>query len=185
MDESTINNNQTSGAAAGNDSAAEVKAAGGAGSDDLGRKLADAEKQRDEYLEGWRRAKADYLNYKKEENGRLEQIAKYTSEDLLREMVTVLDNFDLGLRALEKAGPVEKGVYMIRAQIEDILKKRGLERVRLNPGDPFDPATAEAIAEGESEQPPGSVAEEIEPGYRLYDKVLRPARVKLSKHKEA
>jgi molecular chaperone GrpE len=151
--------------------------------EELKQKLEAAEKQGNEYLEGWRRAKADYLNYKKEENGRLEQIAKYTGEDILKEMVSVLDSFDLGLRALEKAGPVEKGVYMIRAQIEDILKKRGLERIKLAPGDPFDPMTAEAIAEGDSEHPPGTVAEEIEPGYRLYDKVLRPARVKLSKDK--
>lgn len=152
--------------------------------EDLSEKLASAEKQRDEYLQGWQRAKADYVNYKKEENARLEAIAKYTSEDIMREMVTVLDSFDLGLRSLEKAGPVEKGVYMIRAQIEDILKKRGLDRIALNPGDAFDPAIAEAIAEGISEEPPGTIAEEIEPGYRLYEKVLRPARVKLSKGKD-
>lgn len=151
----------------------------------LRQKLEKAESERGEYLAGWQRAKADYLNYKKEEQERLGQIAKYTSEDLMREMVTVLDNFDLGLRALEKAGPVEKGVYLIRTQIEDILKKRGLERIPLKPGDPFDPMTAEAIAESVSEHPSGSVAEEIEPGYRLYDKVVRPARVRLSKGQEA
>jgi molecular chaperone GrpE len=151
--------------------------------DDLETRLAMTEKQRDEFLAGWQRAKADYLNYKKEENERLEKIAKYTSEDLMREMVTILDSFDLGLRALEKAGAVEKGVYMIRTQIEDALKKRGLEKIKLSPGDPFDPSTAEAIAEGESEHPPGTIAEEIEPGYKLYEKVLRPARVKLSKGK--
>lgn len=145
--------------------------------------LAEAEGKRDEYLAGWQRAKADYLNYKKEEHERLSEIAKYTSEDMLREMVTVLDSFDLGLRALEKSGPVEKGVYMIKAQIEDILKKRGLEKITLKPGDGFNPATTEAIAEMESEHPPGTVAEEIEPGYRLYDKVIRPARVRLSKGK--
>jgi molecular chaperone GrpE len=149
----------------------------------LKEQLEKAEADRDQYLSGWQRAKADYLNYKKEEQVRLGEIARYTSEDMMREMVTVLDNFDLGLQALEKAGPVEKGVYMIRSQIEDLLKKRGLEKIPLKPGDAFDPAVAEAITEGESEQPPGTVAEEIEPGYRLYDKVLRPARVKLSKNK--
>jgi molecular chaperone GrpE len=146
--------------------------------------LERSEAEKEQYLSGWQRAKADYINYKKEEQSRLSDIAKYTNEDLLQEMVTVLDNFDLGLRALENSGPVEKGVYMIRSQIEDILKKRGLERISLKPGDPFDPSIAEAIAEGESEHPPGTIAEEIEPGYRLYDKVLRPARVKLSKNKQ-
>lgn len=147
----------------------------------LKEQLEKSEAEREQYLSGWQRAKADYLNYKKEEQGRLGEIARYTGEDLMKEMVTVLDSFDLGLQALERSGPVEKGVYMIRAQIEDILKKRGLEKIGLKPGDAFDPAVAEAIAEGESEQPPGTIAEEIEPGYRLYDKVLRPARVKLSK----
>jgi molecular chaperone GrpE len=149
----------------------------------LKEQLVKAEADRDQYLSGWQRAKADYLNYKKEEQSRLGDIAKYTNEDILKEMVTVLDNFDLGLQALEKAGPVEKGVYMIRSQIEDVLKKRGLEKITLKPGDVFDPAVAEAIAEGESEQPPGTIMEEIESGYRLYDKVLRPARVRLSKGK--
>lgn len=147
----------------------------------LKEQLEKAEAERDQYLSGWQRAKADYLNYKKDEQSRLGEIARYTSEDMMREMVTVLDSFDLGLQALEKAGPVEKGVYMIRSQIEDLLKKRGLEKIPLKPGDPFDPAVAEAITEGESEQPPGTIAEQIEPGYKLYDKVLRPARVKISK----
>ncbi len=151
--------------------------------EELKESLAKAEAERDEYLSGWQRAKADYLNYKKEEQMRLGEIARYTSEDLLREMVTVLDSFDLGLRALEKSGQVEKGVYMIRAQIEDALKRRGLERIMLRPGDPFDPALAEALAETESEHPPGTITEEIEPGYKLYDKLIRPARVRVSKGK--
>jgi molecular chaperone GrpE len=150
---------------------------------DIAKQLEEVTKQRDQFLDGWQRAKADYLNYKKEENGRLDQIAKYTNEDMMREMVSVLDSFDLGLRALESAGAVEKGVYMIRAQIEDILKRRGLLRFTVSPGDPFDPKTAEAFAEIESEQPPGTIAQEIEPGYKLYDKVIRPARVTLSKGK--
>jgi len=148
---------------------------------ELASQLAAAEKQRDEYLSGWQRAKADFLNYKKDELRRMEEVARYGSEDLIKDLVAVLDNFDLGLRTLEKAGPVEKGIYLIRSQIEDILKKRGLEKVSVKPGDEFDPAVAEAMAEVPSEKPPGTVVEEIEPGYRLYDKVLRPARVILSK----
>lgn len=143
----------------------------------------ELEKQRDEYLAGWQRAKADLINYKKEEMAHLEEVARYGSEDLIRDLITVLDNFDLGLRALEKSGPVEKGVYLIRSQIEDILKKRGLVRIALSPGDPFDPAVAEAMTEVESDKSPGAIVEEIEPGYKLHDKVLRAARVIVSKHK--
>ena len=144
---------------------------------ELDEKLAATEKQRDEYLAGWQRAKADFINYKKEELKHLEEIARYGNEELIKDVVSVLDNFDLGLRQLEKAGPVEKGVYLIRSQIEDILKKRGLVKIGIKPGDPFDPSIAEAMTTVESDKPPGTVVEEIEPGYRLYDKILRPARV--------
>ena len=162
----------------------EEKKDGNDGAGGLEEKLAAAEKQRDEYLAGWQRAKADFINYKKEEYGRLEEAVRYGSEDLIRDLVTVLDNFDLGLRALEKNGPVEKGVYLIRAQIEDILKKRGLAKIELKPGDPFDPNVAEALTEVESAgQPPGTVVEVVEPGYRLHEKILRPARVTVSKSK--
>ncbi len=112
---------------------------------------------------------------------RLQEVAQYGNEEMIKDLITVLDNFDLGLRSLEKAGPVEKGVYLIRSQIEDILKKRGLEKVVIHPGDPFDPAVAEAMTEIESDKPPGTIVEEIEPGYRLHDKILRAARVIVSK----
>ncbi len=144
-------------------------------------KLSKCEKQRDEYLAGWQRAKADFINYKKDEIKRLEEVARYGTEDLMEELITVLDNFDLGLTALEKAGPVEKGIYMIRGQIEDILKKRGLSKIPIKIGEQFNPAIAEAIAETESAEPTGTVLEEIEVGYRLHDKILRPTRVKISK----
>lgn len=150
---------------------------------ELEQKLAEAEKKRDEYLGGWQRAKADFLNYKKDEIGRFGEISKYANEDIIREFVNVLDSFDLGIRAMEKQGAVERGVYMIRSQIEDILKRWGLDHLEAEAGKSFDPKTQEAIAEAESDKPPGMVIEQIEPGYRLHDKIIRPARVKISKGK--
>ncbi len=173
---------QNSGGAPAVQSGADAAAAP-AGAAALEEKLAAAEKQRDEYLAGWQRAKADFINYKKEEYARLEEVARYGSEDLIKDLLTVMDNFDLGIRALEKNGPVEKGIYLIRSQVEDILKKRGLQKIALKPGDPFDPAVAEAVTEREVGQPPGTIVEEIEPGYRLHDKVLRAAKVIVSKEK--
>jgi molecular chaperone GrpE len=150
---------------------------------ELETKLAEAEKQRDEYLAGWQLAKADFLNYKKEELRRMEKIAQYGNADLIKDLILVIDNFDLGLRAMEKAGPVEKGIYLIRSQIEDILKKRGLQKIETKAGEEFDPATMEAMTEVESDLPHGAVVEEIEPGYHLYEKVLRASRVIVSKGK--
>lgn len=151
---------------------------------ELEKKLADTERQRDEYLSGWQRAKADFVNYKKEEMTHLQEAMKYGSEGLIGDLISVMDNFDLGLRALEKSGPVEKGIYLIRSQIEDILKKRGLQKVEIRVGDMFDPATMEAMTEVPSDLPHGAVVEEIEPGYRLHEKILRASRVILSKTDE-
>jgi molecular chaperone GrpE len=151
---------------------------------ELEAKLAEAEKARDEYLGGWQRTKADFINYKKEEMKHLEDVARYGSEDLIKDLIGVTDNLDLGLRTMEKAGPVERGIYLIRSQIEDILKKRGLVKVETKPGDEFDPMIAEAMTEVSSERPPGTIVEQVEPGYRLHEKILRPARVILSKGKE-
>ncbi len=153
---------------------------------DLAAKLKDCEVKRDEYLAGWQRAKADFINYKKEEIQRLEEMARYGNEELIYEVIMVLDSFDLGLRALEKAGPIEKGIYMIRTQLEDVLKRRGVTKIPISPGSPFDPAFAEAVAEADPpgpDYPPGSVIEEIESGYKLHGKILRPARVKIAKGK--
>ncbi|MEK7180920.1 MAG: nucleotide exchange factor GrpE [Patescibacteria group bacterium] len=151
----------------------------------LKEKLAQAEKMRDEYLSGWQRAKADFINYKKEELRRLEEIGKYGLEDLIYELINIMDNFDLSLSALEKPGPVERGIYMIRSQIFDVLKKRGLEKIEIKPGDEFNPQIAEALSEMESERPPGTVVDIIEIGYKLYDKIIRPARVRISKNQSS
>ncbi|MEK7110438.1 MAG: nucleotide exchange factor GrpE [Patescibacteria group bacterium] len=141
-------------------------------------------RERDDYLAGWQRAKADFVNYKKEEAERLQGAVRYGAEDLMYELITVIDNFSLAVQAMEKNGDVEKGVYLIKTQLEDLLRKRGLERIDAPPGTPFDPKVHEALAEVEAEGPPGTVADTIEPGYRLHDKVLRPVRVRLKKAKD-
>ena len=149
--------------------------------EDLKEQIEEVTAQRDEYLAGWQRAKADFINYKKEELQRMQETARYGSTDLIKDLISVMDNFDLALRTLEKAGPVEKGIYLIRTQIDDILKKRELAKIDIKEGDVFDPATAEALAEVASDKPAGTVVEVIEQGYRLHEKVLRPARVIVSK----
>src|SRR3989338_6394555 len=136
-------------------------------------------------LEWLEAGKSGSINYQKDEQKRLEEIAKFSNWDLVRDLVTVLDSFDLAITALEKEDKVEKGVYMIRGQLEDALKRRGLERIPVTVGQPFDPSLHEAIGEVESDQPVGAVAEQIERGYLLSGRVIRPARVQLSKSKNS
>jgi molecular chaperone GrpE len=148
---------------------------------DLKDDLAEAEQQRDEYLNGWQRSKADFMNYKKEEAKHLEDIAKYGTENIIKELLSLLNTFDLALKDMEKNGASDKGIVLLRSQLEDVLKKRGVEKIELSPGDMFDPATAEAMMEVDAEAPPGSIVEIMEPGYRLHDKVIRAAKVSIAK----
>ncbi len=143
--------------------------------------LEQCTKERDEYLNGWKRAKADLINYQKDESKRLETFAKFAALGLIEDFIPVLDSFDLALSVMEKNGTAEKGVYMIRAQFEDVLKKQGLERRPFSKGVPFDPNIHESVGEMESESPPGTLAEEVERGYMLQGRVVRPMRVKLAK----
>src|SRR3989344_1774578 len=148
---------------------------------ETGDNLSKCLKEKDEYLDGWKRAKAELINYKKDEAKRFEMIMKFGTETLIREIIKVLDSFDLALNSLEKEGKAEKGIYLIRVQLDDILKQNGLERVIINIGQQYDSSVAEAIASVESDKPEGAIIEEVEKGYLLHGKLIRPARVKVAK----
>lgn len=148
---------------------------------ELKEKLEKTEKEKEEYLNGWKRAKADFINYQKDETKRFEEVIKFSNQELFKDLIAVLDSFDLGIAVLEKQGSVERGIYIIRTQLEDVLKQRGLERMITAIGQPFDPSMQEVVATVESKQPSGTIIEEVERGYLLNGKVIRPARVKVAK----
>src|SRR3989344_2543419 len=82
--------------------------------------------ERDEYLNGWKRAKADLINYQKEEAKRLEEIARFGTEDMVLDVISLLHNFNLGIASIEKAGgKVDSGFQIIKNQLEDLLRRRG------------------------------------------------------------
>ena len=136
--------------------------------------------ERKRYLEGWQRAQADLVNYKKEEARRFEDLARFVARGIIQELLTVLDSFYLAVHhGLSKE--VEQGVLLIRSQLEDVLKRRGCEAIAVRAGDRFDPALHESIGEVAGEGPPGTIAEEVQRGYRLQGQVLRPTRVRIVK----
>ena len=145
--------------------------------------LSKCQKERDDYLDGWKRAKADLINYKKDEAKRFEAIVKFSNEALIKELINVLDSFDLALVALEveEDKKTQKGLYLIRQQLEDILRQNGLERIIVSVGQSFDPALQEAVATIELDKPSGTIIEEVERGYLLNGRLIRPARVKVAK----
>lgn len=136
--------------------------------------------ERDEYLDGWQRSRAELVNYKKDEAKRIDDMMKFANGAIIRDMIMVLDNFELAIMAMEKHGTVEKGIYLIKAQLEDILKQYGLEKMSVTVGEQFDPTKHEAVASAESELASGSITEEIERGYYLQGKLIRPSRVKVA-----
>lgn len=138
------------------------------------------EKDRREYLEGWQRAKADFINYKKDEGKRAEDLLRFAAGSLIQELLAVLDSFDLALGD-GGAGADEQGIQLIRSQLQDILRRHGLEIVSVSPGNAFDPKQHESIGEEESDAPEGAIASVLQKGYLLHGRVIRPARVKLSK----
>lgn len=138
-------------------------------------------KERDEYLDGWQRSRAELVNYRKDEAKRIDDMMKFANGALIRDLIMVIDNFTLAIMAMEKQGSVDQGIYMIKAQMEDILKQYGLEKMPVTVGEQFDPAKHEAVASVESELASGSIAEEVERGYYLHGKLIRPSRVKVAK----
>lgn len=133
-----------------------------------------------EYLDGWQRAKADYVNYKKDEGKRYQEMAQAVSEDIIHDILVVLDSFQMA-RRYDMPKNVADGVFMIAAQLEDVLRKRGLLHIPVRLGEELDPAKHESIGEVESEHLSGTIAEEVQKGYTMNGRVLRPARVKIAK----
>lgn len=144
------------------------------------------EQERKEYLEGWQRTKADHINYKKEEAKRLEDMARFITAGLVQDLLPVLDSFELAIRSMPASGATsdkghEQGVLLIRTQLLDVLKRRGLEPIEVTPGEEFNPERHESIGEVEAEFPPGTVAEEIQKGFMLRERIVRPSRVRIVK----
>ncbi len=147
-------------------------------------KMHKYQKIKDEYLAKWKRAREDFLNYKKEEGERIEEIVKYANEGLILEFLPIIDNLDLlekNLHTELRENEYVKGVLLIRSQIKDFLKNHGIEEIKAV-GEKFDPNFHEVVEEVESENSEsGTIIEEIQKGYLMNGRLLRPAKVKVSK----
>jgi len=146
--------------------------------------LEECQKQRDEYLAGWQRARADLLNYKKEEMERFEQVLRYAGEEFVLKILPLLDNFNLIESKLPedlKKDDNVKGIIRLKNQIEDFLRAQGVEEME-TAGKKFDPNFHEATEMVEAQgAESGTVLEEIQKGYMINNGVLRPAKVKVVK----
>jgi molecular chaperone GrpE len=154
--------------------------AGGDGDIDV---VTALQQQVDENHNRYLRAQADFDNFRRRTLKEKEELAQYASLKLVGQLLPVLDNFQ---RALQtggegaESGSFAKGVDMIYRQLSQVLEAEGLKPMEVV-GQPFDPELHQAIMQVESEEyEAGTVVEVIQPGYRLKDKVIRPAMVKVS-----
>jgi molecular chaperone GrpE len=129
------------------------------------------------------RTQADFDNYRKRTQKEKEDFAKYASTQIINGLLPIIDNFE---RAIATAGDdtnfesFSKGVSMIFRQLEGVLQAEGLSAME-TVGQAFNPEFHQAIMQVESEEyPEGTIVEEVQKGYMLKDKVLRPAMVKTS-----
>ena len=132
--------------------------------------LEEVKQKAEEYLNSWKRERADFINFKKDEAKRVEDIVKFSNEGLVMEIIEVLDKLDLAL----KHAPNDM-MRQLAKDFEKFLNKYSVEKIKIE--NKFDLVLYEAV----EVEPGGDKLEEVRPGYKMYDKVIRPARVKIIK----
>ena len=129
------------------------------------------------------RLAADFDNYRKRQAQERESLLKYGAEDTLKKLIEVLDNFDRGEKAIQDVEDCEKvkeSFNLVHKQLTDALQKVGLETINCV-GEEFDPNFHEAVMQTPtSEQPEHTIIAELQKGYKLGDRVLRPALVNVA-----
>jgi molecular chaperone GrpE len=144
----------------------------------LEERLADAEAKRDEYLADLQRLAAEFENYRKRAAREQERLVAHAHERLVRELLPVLDDLERTLEAAERheEAALVDGVRLVERSLRNALEKEGL--VEIEADGAFDPHVHEALlTQAREDADPGSVVEVLQRGYRLGDKVVRPARV--------
>jgi len=150
----------------------------------LEERIKELETQNKEVFLGWQRAEADFLNYKNREGERLGELSFRIKENIFEGLLPVLDNFNLAERAIPEDKKTDnniKGLLLIKKQLDYFLSSIGIQEISVV-GSLFDPLICEAVEEVETDDcEAGTVVEEIQKGYKLNEKVIRPAKVKISK----
>jgi molecular chaperone GrpE len=150
----------------------------------LEERIALLEKERDEHLDDLKRLAAEFENYRKRAVRDQESLVARAHERLVKELLPVLDDLERALEAAaeHEEAKLEDGVRLVHRELRDALAKEGLVEIETNGS--FDPHVHEALLTQPSEEDEGSILEVIQKGYRLGDRVLRPARVVIAQGAE-
>jgi molecular chaperone GrpE len=149
-----------------------------AGGGELEARLAEVEAKRDEYLELAQRVQADFENYRKRAAREQERLVAHAHERLVRELLPVLDGLEHALEAAERHEETKlvDGIRLVERALRAALEKEGVREIETDGA--FDPHVHEALlTQAREGAEPGSVVEVVQRGYRMGDKVVRPARV--------
>jgi molecular chaperone GrpE len=144
----------------------------------------------DEHWDRLLRTTADFDNFKKRAAREKQDAIKYANESLLQKVIPVLDSFDMALVAAQNADTqaaqsLQTGLNMVFQQLKNSLTEAGLEEIDAT-GKPFDPNFHEAVSQRETtEAPEGQVVQQLRKGYKLRDRLLRPATVIVAKEPAA
>ncbi len=144
---------------------------------ELHERLAAVEAERDEYLNDLKRVAADFDNFRKRAARDQETFVARANEALVKELLPIVDDLERALDAAEQheESRLEEGVRLVHRSLFQALQKQGLEEISADGR--FDPHLHEALLAQPSDREEGSVIEVLQKGYRLGDRVLRPARV--------
>jgi molecular chaperone GrpE len=151
--------------------------------DPVQRELEELRKQADENYQRFLRTQADFDNFRRRARQEKEDFVKYASLKLIEQLLPVIDNFERALSSSKENKDFDalvKGLDMTFRQLDQVLVQEGLRPIE-SVGQPFNPEIHQAIMQVESEEhEEGIVVEELQKGYMLKDKVIRPAMVKVS-----
>jgi len=143
----------------------------------LRKALAEETAKAEEYLAGWQRAQADFINYKRRTEQEKEEISQFANSILMLNLLPILDDVERALTSipprLAKLSWVD-GIRLIERKLRASLEAQGLSQIKAL-GEPFDPNLHEAARLGKGKE--GIVIEEIQKGYKLRDRVIRPSKV--------
>ena len=142
-------------------------------------------RQRDELVDTLQRLQAEFANYKKRAAREHESLVARAHERLVKELLPVLDDLGRALEAAEahEEAKLEDGVRLVHRELARVLEKEGLSEIDTEGA--FDPNVHEALLSQPSDEPEGSVLQVVQKGYRLGDRVLRPARVVIASANES
>ncbi len=178
------NDTTDSGAAAGDETAADQAeaAAGRPPADQPDAGLKELQRERDALQDRLLRTAAEFDNYRKRVERERRELSEYAAADVLLDLLPIIDNFERAMQAPVGDGEaLHKGVEMIHRQMVDLLKKRGVSIIEAR-GEDFDPNVHQAVIhEPSAAHRDGEVMEELQRGYRLGERLLRPAMVKVAK----